>query len=43
MATTDEQRLKVLTARIDKRKKAEEFKKQISSAREALKKLRSKT
>jgi hypothetical protein len=42
MPKTDEQRLKEIQARMDKRKKAEEYKKTISSARDALKKLRSK-
>lgn len=38
---SDEQRLKELQAKIDRRKKADDFKKQISTARDGLKKLRS--
>lgn len=36
---TDEQRLKELTAKIDRRKKKEEIQKRIKADREALKKL----
>jgi hypothetical protein len=37
---TDEQRLKELQSRIDKRKKRDELKKTIATSREALKKLK---
>lgn len=37
---SDEQRLKELQAKIDKRKKADELKKTITASRDALKKLR---
>jgi hypothetical protein len=40
---SDEQRLRELTIKIERKKKAEELKKTINASREALKKLRSKT